>query len=281
MTDFLTQLVVWLNVAADALGRWLLAPLAVLPGWLSATLVAVVTGVGLLAVFKVTSNQRAIKRVRNDINAHLLALKLFKDSAAVAVQAQGRVVAGAMRLMVLALIPMAVMTVPVLLVLGQLSLWYQQRPLRVGEEAVVTVELAGDAGASFPEVSLQPTEAVETTVGPVRVFSKREVCWELKARQDGYHRLEFRVGDRVFDKELTVGDGFLRVSARRPGWSWSDALLYPWEKPFPPDSPVRSIEITYPPRSSWTSGTDLWVIYWFAVSMVAAFCFRRVLNVHV
>jgi hypothetical protein len=281
MMDVLAQLVVWLNAGANALGRWLLAPLAVLPGWLSATIVAAVTGVGLLAVFKYTSNQRAIKRVRDDVNAHLLALKLFKDSASVAVRAQGRVVAGALRLMVLALVPMAVMTVPVVLVLGQLSLWYQQRPLRVGEEAVVTVQLAGDPGAAFPEVSLYPAEWVEATVGPVRVFSKREVCWNVKAHQDGCHRLEFQVGGQVIDKELAVGDGFMRVSARRPGWRWADALMYPWEKPFPPNSPVRSIEIVYPPRSSWTSGTDAWVIYWFVVSMVAAFCFRRVLNVHV
>src|SRR5689334_24491944 len=126
--DFLVQLVVWLNGMANALGRLLLAPVGVSPGWLSATVIAAVTGVLLLAVFKYTSNQRAIKRVRDDINANLLALKLFKESAAVALQAQGRLLVGAARLFVLALVPMAVMAVPVTLALGQLSLWYQQRP---------------------------------------------------------------------------------------------------------------------------------------------------------
>ncbi len=79
MTGVLAQTAAWLNSAANGLGRWLLAPTSVLPGWLSATTAAAVTGVLLLAVFKYTSNQRAIKRVRDDINAHLLALKLFKD----------------------------------------------------------------------------------------------------------------------------------------------------------------------------------------------------------
>ena len=55
---------------ANHLGRFLLAPVGVLPGWLSATLVAGLTGVLLLAVFKYTSNQRAIQRVRNDINGN-------------------------------------------------------------------------------------------------------------------------------------------------------------------------------------------------------------------
>jgi hypothetical protein len=281
MTDVLTRLVVWLNAAANAVGRWVLAPVAVLPGWLSATLVGAVTGVLLLAVFKYTSNQRAVKRVRDDISANLLALKLFKDSAAVAVRAQGAVLLGAARLAVLALVPMALMTVPVLLVLGQLSLWYQQRPLRVGEEAVVTLTLGGDAGSPWPAVRLEPTDAAETTVGPVRVLSKRAVCWNLRARAGGYHRLVFAVDGQTADKQLAVGDSFLRVSVRRPAWVWSEALLHPGEEPFPPDSPIRSIEIDYPQRASWTSGTDKWVVYWFVVSMVAALCFRRVLNVHV
>jgi hypothetical protein len=277
----LTQLVVWLNAVANALGEWLLVPIGVLPGWLSATLVAAVTGVLLLLVFKYTSDQPAIKRVRDDINANLLALKLFKESAAVALRAQGRIFLGAGRLFVLALVPIAVMAVPVTLVLGQLSLWYQQRPLRVGEEAVVTLRLGGEAGSALPAVRLESTDAMETTIGPVRVLSKREVCWNIVARTNGSHHLAFQVGDQVVEKELAIGNGFMRVSAQRPGWVWSDVLLYPWEKPFGPDSPVRSIAITYPSRSSWTSGTDWWVVYWFVMALVVGFCFRRVLNVNV
>ncbi len=123
--DAVVWVIVWLNGGANALGRGLLAPLGVLPGWLSATAVAALTGVLLLVVFKYTSNQRAIKRVRNDIDANLLALKLFKENAVVTLRAQNRLLAGAGRLFVLALVPMAVMALPVTLILGQLSLWYQ------------------------------------------------------------------------------------------------------------------------------------------------------------
>jgi hypothetical protein len=278
--DILVRVVLWLNAVANTLGEWLFAPIGVLPGWLSATLVAVVSGILLLVLFKYTSNQRAIKRVRDNIDANLLALKLFKESARVTLGSQGRLLVGAARLLLLALVPMAAMVVPVTLMLGQLSLWYQQRPLAVGEEAVVTVTLAGNADAPIPEVSLAPTDAVETLVGPVRVMSKREVCWNIKACANGHHRVAFRVGDQVIDKELAIGPGFMRVSARRPAWVWSDVLLYPAEPPLERDSPVRSIEISYPSRSSWTSGTDRWVIFWFAVSLIAAFGFRRTLGVN-
>jgi len=277
----LAQFIVGLNAAANALGRPLLAPVAVLPGWLSATIVATVTGVLLLVVFKYTSNQRAIKRVRDDIDAHVLALKLFKDSASVTLRAQGRLLHGACRLFVLAIVPILVMIVPVCLILGQLALWYQFRPLGVGEEAVITLALNEDRAPEVPDVILRPCGGIETLVGPVRVQSQREVCWNVKAKASGYYCLEFQAGLQTAVKELAIGDDFMRVSRLRPAWHWSDILLNPYEKPFRPESAVRSIEIDYPRRASWTSGTDSWVVYWFVVSMIAALCFRRMLKVNV
>ncbi len=281
MNDVLSWVAVRLNAAADALGRIVLAPLGVLPGWLSATLVALVTGVLLLVAFKNTSNQRAIKRVLDDLDANLLALKLFKDSTSVTLRSQGHIVVGAFRLMLLALVPMLVMALPVALLLGQLALWYQTRPLRVGEEAVVTLALGGDAQAPWHSVRLRPSDAVQVEVGPVRVRSKREVCWTLKGRSAGFHRLAFDIDDRTVDKQFAVGDGLMRVSALRPGWDWEEILLHPAEELFRPDSTVQSIAVEFPAQSSWTSGTDSWLIYWFIVSMVAALVFRRALNVMV
>ncbi len=276
----LTQIVVWMNSAANALGRCVLAANAVLPGWLSATLVSILSGIVFLIAFKYTSNQRAIKRVKDDIKANLLALKLFKDSAWVALRAQGAILFAAFRLMLFSLVPMVVMIVPVFLILGQLALWYQARPLRVGEDAVVTLTLNPANSAIASSVEMEPTSAVRTTVGPVHLWSKNEVCWDIHASQDGYHHLVFHVGPQTVEKELAIGEGFMRVSKLRPSWRWLDALVNPWEKPFDANSPVQSIEIDYPDRSSWTSGTDTWVIYWFIVSMVAGFCFRRPFNVN-
>jgi hypothetical protein len=73
----------------------------------------------------------------------------------------------------------------------------------------------------------------------------------------------------------------MRVSTQRPGWDWSAILLNPAEQPFRPDDAVRSIEMDYPERASWTSGTDSWMIYWFVVSMIAALCVRRAMKVAV
>ncbi len=281
MTYGLALAAAWLSALASFLGRFLLGWIGLVPGWVSATVVAAFTGVLMLAMFKYTSDQNAIKRVRKDIDANLLALKLFKDSARVALKAQGRVLDGAFSLLVLAVVPMLVMALPMTLLLAQLALWYEARPLAPGEEAVISLKLGGGATAPWPTVGLEPTEAVEVIAGPVRMRKEREVCWNVKAKKPGGHRLLFQVGDQSAAKEFAVGDGFMRVSTERPGWEWWKILLNPWEKPFRPGEPVRSIAINYPERSSYTSGSGYWVIYWIVVSMVAALCFKGVLKVNI
>ncbi len=278
--DVLAQIVVWLNAATNALANVVLAPIALLPGWLSATLIAIVTGLVMLVVFKHTSNQRGIKAARDEIKANLLALKLFKDNVGVTLRAQGHILLGAMRLLVHALVPMVVMALPMTMLLAQLALWYQARPMQVGEEAVMTVELNGEPGASWPKLSLAADDRRRSCGRPGPGGQQTRGLLEHPCPRGRTPSLGFDVDGQNIDKELAIGGGFMRVSTLRPSWSWSDALLNPWERPFGPDSPVQSIEIDYPNRASWTSGTDTWVIYWFAVSLVAAFCCRGMLGVN-
>jgi hypothetical protein len=275
----LTQIVVSLNAVANAVGSVLLSPVAVVPAWLSATVIAAVTGVLMLIAFKYTSKQDSVKRARDRIKAHLLALSLFKDNIFVSLRSQRGVLGGAGRLFLLSLVPIAVMTIPMCLALAQVASWYVARPLEIDEETVVTVQL-GDDEQTLQQIGLSDSAAFETTVGPVRVPAKDMVCWNLKAKQAGYHVLQFNVGDAVFEKSVAVGDGLMRLSAVRPKWDWIPALLYPREQPFPVDSPVQSIDLVYPDRESWVAGTNSWLIFWFLGSLVVAFAVRPLLKVN-
>jgi hypothetical protein len=274
----MTDVVILLNRLASACVSWPLTLLAALPGWVLLTLVSALTGVGLLLVFKYTSSQRALKQVRNGIKANLMSLSLFNDNVAVSLRSQGRLLWGAARLLTLSLVPMLVMTVPVGLLLGQLTLWFQTRPLRAGEEAVVSVTLR-DNVATMPEVSLAADAAV-VTAGPVRVPRERLACWNVRAIEPGCHQLNFRVEGNEIGKELAVGDGFMPVSSTRPSRDWVDVFRFPREEPLPPDSPVQSISVDYPTRTAWLCGSRSWLLYWFAVSTLAAFCVRPLLRIH-
>jgi uncharacterized membrane protein (DUF106 family) len=280
--SWLAHVISWINVPINILAKFLLAPIiSGLPGWLSNTTISALTGVVLLIIFKYTSNQRAIGRVRDNIKANLLALKLFKDSIAVTLQSQGRLFKGAFLLLFHAIRPMLVMIVPVSLLLAQLGLWYQSRPLHPGEQAIVTMKLNSSINSPWSNINIESAPAAEVVTGPVRIFSKHQICWEIKAREKGYHNILFNTGIWQVEKELAVGDGFMSVSAERPGWNWADILLNPLEKPFSPDSPVQSISIAYPDRLSRTSGTDWWLIYFFVASLVFALILKPFLKVRI
>ena len=279
--DFLIRLITGTNVVTNAAGGFFLAPVSLVPGWVSITAISAVLGVLLLVIFKYTSNQKAIARIRDSIKADMLAVKLFKDSISVAFRSQARVFANSFRLLFHSIVPMIVMIVPVCLVLAQMGLWYQARPLMSGDEPVVVRLKLNNNVDAWPQVTLKSLPAARKTIGPVRVFSKKEIYWKIKPVENGYHPLIFHVGERKYEKQLAVGEGFMRLSPKRPGYDFSDILLYPLEKPFAPDSDVHSISIDYPERDSRISGTDWWIVYFFVASMIFAFMFKPLLKVRI
>ena len=275
----LAQLIAWLNVVGNVLFGLLEKPMMVLPAWLSLTVISAVLGVLMLILFKHTSNQAAIGKVRDTIKAQLLAMKLFKDNIPVVLKAQVKILLNAMLLLIHSFRPMLVMIIPFSLLLGQLGLWYQSRPLLVGEQALVTVQLADSDTGLMPPVSLQPSAAATVTSGPVRVPAKRQVYWQIQAKEAGEQQLTFQVADKEVQKELAVGEGLMPVSMTRPGLNVADLILHPAEKPFGKASPVQSIEITYPDRPSKVTGTDFWIVSLFVISMVVAFLLKPFFNV--
>lgn len=161
--------------------------------------------------------------------------------------------------------------------LAQMGLWYQVRPLSPGETAVVTLKLNDNS----TEAAINSISGAKVVAGPVHVFSQNEIVWNIRADQNGDHRIIFNINGREFEKNLVVGNGFMRVSPVRPGWHWADILLYPAEKPFPQGSPVESISIDYPRRISKTSGTDWWIGYFFIVSMISALILKPMIKVKI
>jgi hypothetical protein len=279
--NFLIKIIIALNTGMNALGKLLLAPLMTMPGWLSNAIVSAVAGVLLMLLFKYTSNQSAIGRVRDSIKAHMLVLKLFKDSIAVTLQAQGTIFKGAFLLIFYALRPMLVMILPVSLLLSQLSLFYQARPLLPGEEAIVTMQLADDIGDRWPDVKITSMDTAAISIDKTIIYGKNQILWKIQAEVPGAGHIVFQVGDEQVKKELAIGDGFMRTSIIRPGHKLGDLMLHPWEKPFAADSVVQSIAIEYPNRISKTSGTDWWIGYFFVVSMIAAVIFIPIFKVRI
>lgn len=275
----LIALIVRLNAAIGVLFNRLRGPMGYLPPWLLLVTASVTLGILMLILFKYTSNQTVISRARDRIKAHLLSMRLFRDNLSVVFQAQVKIGWNVLLLLVHSSVPMLVMFIPCVLLFGQLGLWYQSRPLKVGEQAILVLRFAGSGQDPMPPVSLEPSDAARVTIGPVHVPSKRQVYWQIQAEKEGYHRLAFRIVDKPISKELAIGGGFMSVSTARSAPNLLQLLQYPGEPPFDQTSPVQSIRIDYPNRSSGLFGTDTWIFTLLAVSMATVFLCKPLFKV--
>ena len=268
-----------LNPVCNTLGDLVYAAFSSFPPWVGLTVISIATGVIMLIAFRYTSNQDAIVRVKDEIKAHLLALKLYKDELRVVFTSQIKIVWAILKLQRYVLTPVLVMLLPMLLGLAQMGVRYQWGPVPVGERVLVRAELdsgqpASDKGAAL---SLEAPAGVEVEVGPLR--GAHDVAWRLRCDEPGDYALQLSAGGTTYEKELVVGGASDRVSALRPGRVWVDQLLHPIEPPVDSDALIRSISIDYPSVDSYIHGSNYWVIYFFVISMAVALILKPVFKV--
>lgn len=276
LNPLLSPIVAVLNRASTLIGDLVYAVLGPLPVWLGLTLISAAAGVVMLIAFRYLSNQEGIARAKDKISANLLAIKLYKDELRVMFKAQWGLLCGIARLQWYMLTPVVIMLVPMMLGLAQMAMRYQWRPVRPAETVLIRMRLDGDREAPR-SVDLESSLGFVVDAGPVPGGGL--IVWRGHGGAPGRHTLAFRIDGTVVTKELVVGDSFERVSAVRPGASWTTQLLHPGESRLPADTPVRSIEILYPSVESLISGADWWVLYFFVVSMITALLLRPVFRV--
>ncbi|MFH0981589.1 MAG: hypothetical protein V2A79_08630 [Planctomycetota bacterium] len=268
-----------LNRILTALFDALYVPLNVLPRWLSLTLLSGIVGLVALMVVKYLSNQAAIARIKDDIKADMLSIKLFKDDLRVMFRAQARLIWAALRMQYRMLPPLLVMFVPFVLMAAQMGMRYQWRPLRVGEEVLLTAVLPPDAEPAGFDLTI-PEQNGFTVYDRIRAVSGSSVSWRLRPTAEGVHTITITNGRESFTKILAVGDAIDRVCPVRPGSRLWDRLLYPAEPPLAAASAVQSVRLErYPERESWYAGSFWWLVWFVVVSVVFGLVFKPVLKV--
>ncbi len=278
MNKLSIELISRLNAVFTAVSAWIIGPIMCLPSWLSCAVLAGMTALLILVIYKYTSNQKAIQRIRNRIKANLLAMRLYKDSLQVTLAAQWELFKAGVALLLNSLIPLAVMLMPMIMILAQLQSWYGYEPLAPGAEAVVTVQL--DSGESLSSVRIDSISGAHIVTGPVRIQSLCQATWMIRADKADGGKITFQVDDKKFEKSLALGKGqYTQISPLRPSPIITDVLLYPVERPFNGDSTVQSITVGYPQRA-WKAGiTHSWMADFFIMSCALALLLKNVVKV--
>lgn len=249
------------------------------PAW-PLLVISIVTGIAMLFVFKATSNQSGIKQAKNLVKGHFLAIRLYKDDIGLMFNTMKNIMVSNLLYMKQSLRPMLFLLVPTGLILIQLGVRYEYRPLHAGESTIVSLTL--DDGANIDDVELRLPDGLFLEIPPVRIKQLREINWRVKAGKPGKYTLAFAHSSEIVEKRLLVVDKLVPVASKIASDDFSVALLNPSESSLPVSSFAASVSVVYPFREFEFAGFGThWLIAFFVVSLVAAFGLKGFLGVEV
>lgn len=260
--------------SVSALFDRLLSLVAGLPAIASLAAISVLTGVAMLWAFKRFSNQAAIREARKPMRASLYELRLFADEPWLIWRAQKQLLAANLRYLGLMLRPAVVLTVPMVVLLVQLEAFYGSSPLRVGEAAIVTLQMTEDLPA--PLLEAPETIAIETP--PVRIPAERRISWRIRPQQAVSGELRLVFPSLTLEKKIEAGEAPKYLSSRRAS-RLGDLFWNPGERPLPLGA-VDWIEVRYPPAEVSLGGLEIhWLVWFLVISLASAWILKGRLGV--
>jgi hypothetical protein len=260
---------------AAALSLFLLnSPLAIV------ILVSLVVGLLMVLLFGYTSNQKAIKVAKDQLKAHLLAVRLYQDQLPVVMKTYGRIVRGTGRYIRLAFMPLLYVIIPITLLIVQLDRYLGLMPMQPAQTFLVKVQTAGPD--TLNDVSLQLPAEMAISAPAVHVPADNEVVWRVVAEKNGKYDINVAAGGQTFSKQVVVSRDLSRISPTRLRDRFWERIFVSGEPALPDRSPIQSIVVTYLPRNidfAWLEWN--WIILFFVLSMVAGFIFKSVLGIEI
>jgi hypothetical protein len=242
--------------------------------------ISVLTGLAALAVFRYVSNQEALRRIKNRIQAHLLELRLFPDQLGIVSRAHGRILRWTAVYLAYNLKPFAVLLVPLAIVMVQLDLRYGRLPFEKENSFILTAKLAQPS--ALDSDSLKLPKGLTLTAPPVNVPALGEVSWRIRAEDYGVFLPAVVVAGQTFTKQVVVSKEISALPVERARADLLEWFLNPVEQPLPKGGAVQSLEVNYAPRS-----IDLgyfatnWLVFFLVVSLVAGLILKMILGIEI
>ena len=251
--------------------------------WVGMVIVSFLTGLLMLVIFRYTSNQAGIKKVKNKIKAHLLELRLYKDSLGLSMKAQGNILLANLKYITHSFKPLLVMIVPVILILIQMNFWFGYESLKPGEQTLLKIKLEEGYNPLQTDLALEPAPEIVIETPPLRIEEYSEINWRISSQKSGIHHVDVVVAGRKISKTIATDTKPLsKLSPIKHRKKFVDELFYPVEAPIAKDFPVKSIEVLYPAKRLNFLGFDIhWLIAYFALSIIFGFAFKGIFKVEI
>lgn len=243
-------------------------------------MISVVVGLAMVVMFRYTSNQKAIGRAKDQLKAHLLAVRLFQDQLPVVMRAYGRILSGTARYLRLAFAPFLIAIIPITMLIVELDRYFGWEPLQPGQAFLLEARLNNPDALNSVELQLPPE--ISASAPAVHDLAGNLVTWRLVAASNGNYDVKVTGGGGGLSKQVQVSSRLQRLSPERLQAAWWKRMFSSAEPVLPGGSAVQAISVDYPPREvgvfSWQAN---WILWFFFISLIAGFIFKTALGIEV
>jgi uncharacterized membrane protein (DUF106 family) len=279
----------WAAFAAAYIS-WLMSPLAIV------IVLSVVVGLGMIVLFGYTSDQKAIGIAKDQLKAHLLAVRLYRDQLHVVMGSYGKVLRGTGRYLKLAFKPLLYVIIPITLMIVWLDRSLGLTAIQTNTPFLLTVKISKSTGFSqigneaddtqeaFNDARIELPPEITASAPPVHVSDENEIVWRLQANRDGAFHVKIIANGETVTKTVRVSSQLAQVSPECLRGHFWERMFLSGESALPADGSVDSIAVDYPARNISLGIADYemnWIWLFFILSMVAGFIFKELLGIEV
>jgi len=274
----------WINAVLRAVFDTVLGPVAGLPAMVGLSLAALACSIGMLWIFKRTSNQDALAEIKNQIHAGLFEIRLFNDDLPAIFRAQAGILKANAKYLWHSLPPMLWIIVPIFFVVAQMQFHYGYEGLEPGDSALLTVRFQEEAelakSEEKPAVTLDVPDGLAVETDAVWAPVLRELTWRIGAEKPGDYLAMIGLDGAKIDKTVRVNDRLVRLSPTKVAKGILDQLIFPAEDPVVGADSIESIDVSYADREiSFFGWHTHWLVAFFAMTIVFAFLLRKPMGV--
>lgn len=241
---------------------------------------AILTAAFSLVTVRWTSNQKAIRKIKDSIGAHVLEVRLFSDQPRVVLRAYVGLLRSLCGYLLCALPSALVLTLPLLLIFGQLEDRFENSPVTPRLDFLVSASLGSED--SLPDVALRLPPDLYQTAPAVRMAHEREIDWRIQAKRSGVFDIYLVLQGEEVSKRVVVGSDASSIAPRRGVGNVLQQIMSPSEPPLPHGGWVQQIQIQYPARrfdvGPWSLG---WIAPYIVLTIIAALLLRKTLHAEI
>jgi hypothetical protein len=248
-----------INRATSSIFNLVLRPFELLGAECALILVSGFFGVIALLIFKRISSQDRIKRAKDKIKGHMIAIRIYQDDLAIVFKSVFSVMIRNLQYLALNFVPILPLLAPFTLVAAQFVTRYSFEPIPVsilrademmpGRGTTLTISMKPGSEAMAQRIDMRLPSGLAAISPLVRNASDGLAFQEIVANASGAYEIEIFVdGVREGVKQIAAGTARTRMmQPERVSTFWS-AWLWPAESTFGDSSPIASVVFKYPYR---------------------------------